>query len=220
MTQASSDKKVAGKPRFTLLENIHLTLGVLTFSACFAFLLNGVGCKDLFADIFPFNQEAEYSEEVTYTLDPLEVEDGSVSVIDAELDANSNASYRDNPQAKVSLPISCRNQDITNAYAQQYNNLQVKGCGTVSALLSDDNHGSRHQRFIVDLQDVAEPHTVLIAHNIDLAPRVSELKVGDVVTFYGEYEYNPKGGVVHWTHHDPKSIHVDGWIELGGVRFE
>ena len=131
-------------------------------------MLNGVGCKDLFADIFPFNQEAEYSEEVTYTLDPLEGEDGSVSVIDAELDANSNASYRDNPQAKVSLPISCRNQDITNAYAQQYNNL-CQRLWHCFRPLSDDNHGSRHQRFIVDLQELPSHIRWLIAHNIDLA---------------------------------------------------
>ena len=47
--------------------------------------------------------------------------------------------------------------------------------------------------------------TVMIAHNIDRAPRVP-FKKGDDVTFRGEYVWNAQGGVVHWTH-DPR-----GWI--------
>jgi hypothetical protein len=64
-----------------------------------------------------------------------------------------------------------------------------------------DNQGSRHQRFILKLNS---SQTLLIAYNIDLAPKIKNLKVGDHVNFYGEYEWNSKGGVIHWTHHDGK----------------
>lgn len=94
---------------------------------------------------------------------------------------------------------------------------QVRGSGTVSRILSDDNEGSRHQRFIVRL---SSGRTLLIAHNIDLAPRVRSLSVGDTVSFYGEYETNDRGGVIHWTHHDPRGSHVGGWIEHKGRRYE
>ena len=94
---------------------------------------------------------------------------------------------------------------------------QVQGSGTVSRILSDDNEGSRHQRFIVRLPS---GRTLLIAHNIDLAPRVGSLQVGDTVSFYGEYESNDRGGVIHWTHHDPRGSHVGGWIEHKGRRYE
>ena len=94
---------------------------------------------------------------------------------------------------------------------------QARGSGTVSRILSDDNDGSRHQRFIVRLSSGA---TLLIAHNIDLAPRVGSLQVGDTVSFYGEYETNDRGGVIHWTHHDPRGSHVGGWIEHKGRRYE
>jgi hypothetical protein len=59
-----------------------------------------------------------------------------------------------------------------------------------------------------------------LAHNIDLADRVASLKVGDRVAFNGEYEWNPKGGVVHWTHRDSGGTHVDGWIEHSGHRYQ
>src|SRR5262245_23303198 len=98
---------------------------------------------------------------------------------------------------------------ISQAFADGRSNIQVEGEGRVSKILKDDNEGSRHQRFIVRLDS---GHTVLIAHNIDIAPRVEGLREGDVVSFYGEYEWNNKGGVVHWTHTDPHGKHPAGRI--------
>jgi len=94
---------------------------------------------------------------------------------------------------------------------------QVRGQGTVSRILSDDNDGSRHQRFILRL---SSGRTLLIAHSIDLAPRVSSLRTGDTVSFSGEYQQNDKGGVIHWTHHDPQGRHAAGWLEHNGRRYE
>jgi len=91
------------------------------------------------------------------------------------------------------------------------------GSGIVIRLLSDDNKDSRHQRFII-----REPSgsTFLIAHNIDIAPKIYFLEKGDKVTFCGEYEYNSKGGVIHWTHHDPRHHHKTGWLEYNGQRYQ
>ncbi len=94
--------------------------------------------------------------------------------------------------------------------------LIVEGIGEVIRLLEDDLDGSRHQRFIVRL----DTYSVLIVHNIDLSPRITSLSVGDFVSFKGEYEWNDRGGLVHWTHKDPKAWHPDGWIEHNGQRYE
>jgi len=83
--------------------------------------------------------------------------------------------------------------------------------------LDDDLAGSRHQRFIVRL---ASGQTVLIVHNIDLAPRIAALMKGDRISFYGEYVWNAEGGKVHWTHHDPEGRHVAGWLKHKGRTYQ
>lgn len=103
------------------------------------------------------------------------------------------------------------------AIQAQATDVPVQGHGIVVKLLPDDTQGSRHQRFIVR---VPSGGTVLIAHNIDLAGRVAPLQEGDVVDFSGEYAWNPKGGVVHWTHHDPGGHHAAGWIRRGSITFQ
>ena len=106
---------------------------------------------------------------------------------------------------------------IGRAFASGVSDIQVEGEGTVIRVLPDDSNGSRHQRFIVQL---ASGQTLLIAHNIDIAPRIAGLEVGDNVRFNGEYEWNAKGGVIHWTHHDPRGRHVAGWVIHKGMTYK
>lgn len=109
------------------------------------------------------------------------------------------------------------NPIIDKAYANKQSNIQVQGVGKVIKVLSDDNNGSRHQRFILKLSSNS---TILIAHNIDLAPRIENLKIDDSIEFYGEYEWNKQGGVIHWTHHDPRGKHKDGWLKHNGKIYQ
>lgn len=97
------------------------------------------------------------------------------------------------------------------------NGSQFSGSGRVSRILSDDTIGSKHQRFILRLSN---GRTILIAHNIDIAPRISSLNIGDTVSFNGVYEHNSKGGVVHWTHRDPKGRHEAGWLRKDGRTYQ
>jgi len=106
---------------------------------------------------------------------------------------------------------------LLNAYERKARDVQVRGEGEVVKVLRDDTEGSRHQRFILR---TSTGQTVLVAHNIDLAERISRLKSGDRVEFYGEYEWSPKGGVIHWTHHDPQGWHQGGWLKHKGVTYQ
>ena len=58
-----------------------------------------------------------------------------------------------------------------------------------------------------------------ISHNIDLAPRIPDLERGDEVIFRGQYEWNQRGGVLHWTHHDPAGRRSGGWLRHGGETY-
>ncbi len=101
---------------------------------------------------------------------------------------------------------------LAAAWRERRSDIQVDIRGTVVKLLADDRRGAHHQRFILRL---ASGQTVLVSHNIDLAPRIDTLAAGDELSLRGEYEWNDRGGVVHWTHHDPQGRRAGGWIRHG-----
>lgn len=139
--------------------------------------------------------------------------------------------YLRNPQpgehVQAFLPVASEPQGVSeegngerllaDAFNRQLSDVQVSGSGQVIKVLADDTKGSRHQKFILKL---SSGQTLLVAHNIDLAPRIEGLQVGDKVKFYGEYEWNKLGGVLHWTHLDPAARHVGGWLEHRGRRYQ
>ncbi len=108
---------------------------------------------------------------------------------------------------------------LMEAYRNGESDLIAQGVGHVEKLLPDDLEGSRHQKFILRL---ASGQSLLVSHNIDsdVALRIDTLRVGDEVRFRGEYEWNERGGVLHWTHDDPKDWHADGWLEHNGIRYD
>ena len=114
-------------------------------------------------------------------------------------------------------PSASGDEVIAQAFRQQSSGVRVTGEGVVTKVLSDDNDGARHQRFIVRL---ASGQTLLVAHNIDIAPRLDSLAPGAVVVFNGEYAWNAQGGVIHWTHHDPSGKHQAGWLQYGGAIYQ
>ncbi len=94
------------------------------------------------------------------------------------------------------------------SYGKASTDAWIEDAGLVIRLLHDD--AERHQRFVVRL---AGGQTLLVAHNLDLAERVP-IGIGDRVGFRGIFEWNASGGILHWTHRDPR-----GDTECGYVRF-
>jgi PhnB protein len=109
------------------------------------------------------------------------------------------------------------NSDLSTVIANHAHGTHVEARGTIFRILPDDNEGSRHQRLIVKL---SSGRTLLIAHNVDVAARIPDPVVGAELEFSGDYEWNEKGGLVHWTHRDPSGTHRAGWIKYRGRLFQ
>lgn len=88
--------------------------------------------------------------------------------------------------------------------------------GTVVKNLKDDTKGHQHQKFLLKLSPEI---TLLVAHNIDLAKR-APIRQGDRIKIRGRYEWNTRGGVLHWTHHDPRGKQKGGWIYYKGHYYK
>lgn len=106
---------------------------------------------------------------------------------------------------------------ISKWQADHTSNQQIYQEGKITKLLQDDNEGSRHQKFIVKLKNNL---TLLVSHNIDISTRIPDLEQGENIVFFGEYEWNNKGGVVHWTHKDPEGNHPNGFLLYRGKKYD
>ncbi len=121
------------------------------------------------------------------------------------------------PNSKVQrLGVPLDDSAVLAAQAQHA--IQVEVCVTarVKKLLPEDVKGLPHERFLIELSNGS---TVLIAHDLKMAPRVP-LGAGDIVSIRGEYIWNKLGGLIHWTHHSDTPKHVDGWIDFNNVRYQ
>lgn len=121
------------------------------------------------------------------------------------------------PTDKAAASVGNADSAVAQALAHHQSQVAITGIGTVTTLLADDNRGARHQRFLLRLPSGA---VLLVAHNIDLAPRLDQLHSGDRVGFAGEFIWNERGGVLHWTHRDPHQRHADGWLTHDGRRYQ
>lgn len=107
--------------------------------------------------------------------------------------------------------------EISRAFATRTTLRQILVRAAVRKVLPDDIQGDRHQRFLVAL---ADGRTLLVAHNIDLAARVPDLRPNTTIYLQGEFVWSAAGGVLHWTHKDPRGRHLDGWIQYFGKRYQ
>jgi hypothetical protein len=124
--------------------------------------------------------------------------------------------YYQSDQHSTDDDIAVGDNAVQQAYADQRSGLWLETSGHISRVLGDDNEGARHQKFILELDD---GHTVMVAHNIDLAERIP-VREGLVLAVRGKYEWNDRGGVIHWTHHDPDGRIQGGWIMLDNVSYQ
>ena len=122
------------------------------------------------------------------------------------------------PPAPSVAPIASAPSDdarLLEAARRHARNVPVEVVAVVTKLLRDDTFGIAHQKFLVRAAGLS----LLVAHNLDLAAR-APVQPGDTVRIRGEYVWNEQGGVLHWTHRDPRGRHAAGFIEVRGQRIQ
>lgn len=107
---------------------------------------------------------------------------------------------------------------IVADYRNHQSNVEVTADGTVVRLLPDRTSSTGiHEQFIIKLS--SGDITVEVEHNISIAPRVPVAR-DDHVVVHGEYIWNSQGGLIHFTHHDPKGSHEGGYIQDNGKTYD
>lgn len=111
------------------------------------------------------------------------------------------------------------NAAVCDAYNAARSHVEVVADGRVTRVLGIQNgRVSPHEGFLMRLSSGCSV-IVRVEVNTDLAGTFP-ISDGDPVTVKGEYEYYSRGGVIHWTHHDPRFRHEAGFITIGGKTYQ
>jgi hypothetical protein len=76
---------------------------------------------------------------------------------------------------------------------------------------------SAHEGFLLRLSSDCNL-VVRVEANTDFTGAFA-VRPGQPVEVRGEYEYYSRGGVIHWTHRDPRGRHPDGFIQTNGHQY-
>jgi hypothetical protein len=112
------------------------------------------------------------------------------------------------------------NAEVYAAWQQQRSPVQVTANGTVVKVLGiRRGRVGSHEGFLVHLSgNDAHNLTIRVEDNVDLTGPIP-LRAGDAVEVRGEYIYDPRGGVVHYTHRDPRGRHPTGYVRVNGRTY-
>jgi hypothetical protein len=107
---------------------------------------------------------------------------------------------------------------VCAAYTAERSHVEVIADGTITRILGvQAGRVSPHEGFLVRLAAGCSL-VVRVEANTDFTGPIP-LARGERVTVKGEYEYYPLGGVIHWTHRDPRGRHEGGYIEAAGSTY-
>jgi hypothetical protein len=108
---------------------------------------------------------------------------------------------------------------VCDAYHAGRSRVEVVADGSVTRVFGvRSGRTSPHEGFLLALASGCTL-VVRVEANTDFTGTFP-LARGERVAVKGEYEFYPLGGVIHWTHRDPRGRHEGGYIEAAGQRYE
>jgi hypothetical protein len=107
---------------------------------------------------------------------------------------------------------------VCSAYNAERSGVEVVAGGAVSKVFGvRAGRESPHEGFLIRLTSGCSL-IVRVETNTDFTGDIP-LHPGDRVVVKGEYEYYPRGGVIHWTHRDPRGHHANGYVDVRGTMY-
>jgi hypothetical protein len=109
------------------------------------------------------------------------------------------------------------NAAVYDAWRAQRSRVEVTADGTVARVLGlREGPSGRHEGFLLHLRGSSgRGLTVRVEDNVDITGPIP-VQPGDQVEVRGEYVYDPRGGLIHYTHHDPRGRHPSGYVRVNG----
>jgi hypothetical protein len=113
------------------------------------------------------------------------------------------------------------NGAVYDAWLAHHSGVEVTATGSVARMLGTRTGPSgTHEGFLLHLRGAAgRGLTVRVEDNTDLTGPVP-LSEGESVEVRGEYVYDPRGGLIHYTHLDPRGRHAAGHILANGKVYQ
>ena len=112
------------------------------------------------------------------------------------------------------------NAAVYAAWAQQRSGVEVTASGSVAKVLGTRRGPSGyHTGFLLHLRGAeGRGLTVRVEDNVDLTGPLP-IRAGDDAEVRGEYIYDPRGGLIHYTHRDPRGRHAGGYVRLNNRMY-
>ncbi|HEV3092724.1 MAG TPA: DUF3465 domain-containing protein [Candidatus Cybelea sp.] len=107
---------------------------------------------------------------------------------------------------------------VCGAFSAARSGVEVVAGGSITRIFGvRPGRTSPHEGFLMHLDSGCDL-VVRVEVNTDFTGDIP-LRAGENVAVKGEYEYYPRGGVIHWTHRDPRGRHENGYVQAGGQMY-
>lgn len=116
----------------------------------------------------------------------------------------------------ANVPYAVDDAQIIQAQSQQARKVELTVTAPIEKLLREEDYREPHQRFLLILSNGT---TVLVANDLQYGT-YAPVQAGNVVRIHGEYIWNERGGVLHWTHKSDEPRHESGYIDFNGMRYQ
>ncbi len=104
---------------------------------------------------------------------------------------------------------------VCSAFSQMHSGVEVTADGRVVHVFGTSvGPSGPHEGFLLSLRSGCAL-VVRVETNVAFTGPIP-LHTGDTVVARGEYEYDPSGGVIHFTHRELRGRHAGGYVETGG----